>query len=41
MNADWGLDDPSGKSDQEYKRVINKIHENISNLARRIKSNKI
>lgn len=29
---DWGLDDPSGKSDKEFKEVIEKIEEKIKNL---------
>lgn len=29
---DWGLDDPSGKSDKEFKEVIDKIEEKIKNL---------
>ena len=30
---DWGLDDPSGKSDEEFIEVINKIEINIKKLA--------
>ncbi|MFI3172075.1 MAG: arsenate reductase ArsC [Eubacteriales bacterium] len=33
---DWGLEDPSGKSDEEFKVIIDKIHANILELKRRI-----
>lgn len=33
---DWGLDDPTGKSDEEFKVIIAKIEENIKGLADRI-----
>lgn len=29
---DWGLDDPTGKSDTEFKKIIKTIHLNILNL---------
>lgn len=29
---DWGLEDPSGKSDEDFKIVIDKIEKNIKNL---------
>ncbi|MGO5050984.1 arsenate reductase ArsC [Lachnospiraceae bacterium LCP25S3_G4] len=29
---DWGLDDPTGKSDEEFKRTIVQIQEKIMNL---------
>lgn len=32
----WGLDDPSGKSDKEFVYTINKIHQNILNLKEQI-----
>ncbi|MFI3237885.1 MAG: arsenate reductase ArsC [Lachnospiraceae bacterium] len=35
---DWGLDDPSGKSDEEFKIIIDKIHANILDLKARIES---
>jgi arsenate reductase len=35
---DWGLDDPSGKSDDEFKRIIDKIEENVKTLAEKIRS---
>ncbi|MEG0404404.1 MAG: arsenate reductase ArsC [Anaerorhabdus sp.] len=38
---DWGLEDPSGKSDEEYIKIIEKIHENILQLKRRIEINEI
>lgn len=28
-HEDWGLDDPSGKSDEEFMKVIHKIYNNI------------
>lgn len=36
---DWGLDDPTGQSDEEFSNVITAIHDNILNLARRIEEN--
>lgn len=33
---DWGLDDPSGKSDEEFKIIIDKIETNVKSLAERI-----
>ena len=36
---DWGLEDPSGKSDEEYIRIINKIEEKVWQLRERIQSN--
>lgn len=35
---DWGLDDPTGKSDEEFKAVIRAIEENILKLAEKIRS---
>lgn len=35
---DWGLDDPSGKTDEEFKLIIDKIHANILELKTRIPS---
>ena len=29
---DWGLDDPTGKNDLEFKKTITTIHENILKL---------
>ncbi|MHC1772863.1 MAG: arsenate reductase ArsC [Flexilinea sp.] len=34
---DWGLDDPTGKSDEEFRVVIQKIENNVKTLAERIK----
>ncbi|NLV70381.1 MAG: arsenate reductase ArsC [Clostridiales bacterium] len=36
---DWGLDDPTGKSDEEFKAVIRAIEENILKLAEKIRNN--
>lgn len=36
FREDWGLDDPSGKSDLEFETVIRKIHNNILDLKKRI-----
>lgn len=33
---DWGLDDPSGKSDEEFYSTIKTIHEKILDLKTRI-----
>lgn len=41
MREDWGLDDPTGKSDEEFKAVIAKIHENILKLKERLSSGAI
>lgn len=29
---DWGLDDPTGKSDEDFKKIIKKIEEKILHL---------
>lgn len=34
---DWGLDDPTGKTDDEFNYIITKIHEHILQLANDIK----
>ena len=39
MREDWGLDDPSGKSDEEFLKTIKTIHEKIENLKRRLQEN--
>lgn len=36
---DWGLEDPSGKSDEEYKKVIAQIERKIKELAEKLKNN--
>ncbi|TYQ12771.1 UNVERIFIED_CONTAM: arsenate reductase [Acetivibrio alkalicellulosi] len=35
---DWGLEDPSGKSDEEFKKIINTIEKNILSLKEKIKN---
>lgn len=37
---DWGLDDPTGKSDEEFVRTIGAIEENIKELAIKLISSK-
>lgn len=34
----WGLDDPSGQSDEVFEETIRKIEENINNLKERLKA---
>lgn len=36
---DWGLDDPTGKSDYEFKKIISTIEQNIFDLMERIQNN--
>lgn len=36
---DWGLEDPTGKSDIEFSKTIHSIHEKILELTEKIKSN--
>ncbi|MBC2579740.1 arsenate reductase ArsC [Clostridium sp. DJ247] len=38
---DWGLDDPSGKSDEEFIITAKKIEEKVKDLAKRINNNEI
>ncbi len=38
---DWGLDDPSGKHDDEFKQTIATIHQKVIELKERIESNEI
>lgn len=38
---DWGLDDPSGKRDEEFIKTAKAIEEKVKDLARRIKNNEI
>ena len=38
---DWGLDDPTGKSDEEFIITVKKIEDKVKNLARRINNNEI
>lgn len=32
FDADWGLNDPTGKSDEEFKRVITEIENKLQSL---------
>ena len=34
---DWGLEDPTGKSDDEFMEIINRIEVNITDLRNRLK----
>lgn len=38
---DWGLEDPTGKDDEEFIKVAKTIEEKIKDLAKRIKNNEI
>lgn len=38
---DWGLDDPSGESDEMFRETISKIESNIRDLAERIMTQSI
>lgn len=38
---DWGLDDPSGKDDNEFHKTIDVIEEKVRDLARRIRESKL
>ncbi len=38
---DWGLEDPTGKSDEEFIRAARIIEEKVKNLAERIKNSEI
>ncbi|HEY8893080.1 MAG TPA: arsenate reductase ArsC [Clostridium sp.] len=38
---DWGLDDPTGKSDEEFIKTAKIIEEKIKDLAKRIKNNEL
>jgi arsenate reductase (thioredoxin) len=38
---DWGLDDPSGKSDEEFIKTAKVIEDKVKNLAKRINNNEI
>jgi len=38
---DWGLEDPTGKSDEEFVKTARLIEEKIKDLAKRIKNNEI
>ncbi|MDZ5725679.1 arsenate reductase ArsC [Acetobacterium sp. K1/6] len=36
---DWGLEDPSGKSDEEFMAIIDQIENNVKKLADNIQNN--
>ncbi|MDF2616572.1 MAG: ArsC family transcriptional regulator [Sedimentibacter sp.] len=38
---DWGLDDPTGKSDEEFEKVITQIEKNIKELADKVSNHKL
>lgn len=38
---DWGLDDPSGKSDEEFINTAKTIEKKVKDLVKRIKNNEI
>lgn len=38
---DWGLDDPSGKPDEEFHKIISIIEDNIKGLSGKIKNGEI
>lgn len=38
---DWGLEDPTGKSDEEFVKIAKAIEEKVKNLAERIKNEEI
>ncbi len=38
---DWGLEDPTGKSDEEFIKTAKIIEEKVKNLAKRIKNEEI
>ena len=38
FDDNWGLDDPTGKSDEEFKRVIRQIEKRIIELKKRIEN---
>lgn len=40
FDDNWGLDDPTGKSDDDFKAVIQRIEENIFELKKRLSENK-
>ena len=38
---DWGLEDPTGKSDEEFVKIAKTIEAKVKDLAERIKNNKL
>lgn len=41
VTEDWGLDDPTGKSDEEYMKVISNINDKVLKLRERVNANLI
>ncbi len=35
---DWGLNDPTGKDDVEFSKIIHTIHTNIIELTKRVEN---
>ena len=38
---DWGLSDPTGKTDAEFSKIIHSIHTKILELTEKIKNNEL
>ncbi|MFU0800150.1 MAG: arsenate reductase ArsC [Xylanivirga thermophila] len=38
---DWGLEDPTGKGDEEFRKIALKIEQKVKDLAERIKNNRM
>lgn len=41
FREDWGLEDPTGKSDEEFKKTISLIEEKILDLKKRIEEGSV
>jgi arsenate reductase (thioredoxin) len=41
LREDWGIEDPTGKSDEFFLRIIQIIEEKVLDLQRRIQENPI
>ena len=41
FDDNWGLDDPTGKSDDDFKTVIQRIEENIIELKKKVEREQI
>jgi len=41
LEEDWGIEDPTGKSDEEFIKTAKIIEEKVKDLAQRIKNNEI
>ena len=39
FDDNWGLDDPTGKSDEEFMKIISEIEKNILRLKRELQYN--